>query len=315
VLERVRALPGVTGAAGIRALPFSGNGSSATFRLAANAEPQEAMLNATTGAYFQTLGIPLLAGRLFEGGDGDRRVIIVSRAFSERHWPNGNAIGRDIRFDEVDLIATVVGVVGDVHHRSLTARDTGTIYTLQEQNPGVFNTLVVRTSGDPTALADAVRRSVWSVDADQPVWKIRTVESLIDRSVATRRFLLQLVLFFGISAAVLAVLGLYGVVSAGVSQRTREIGVRLALGATPAAVLKLVLWDGVRLGAAGIAIGLAGALAAANLLESYLFGITPRDPATYAGAAAVLMASAMLACWFPGRRALRVDPAMSLRAV
>jgi putative ABC transport system permease protein len=313
VLERVRALPGVAGAAGIRALPFSGNGSSATFRLAANAEPREAMLNATTGAYFETLRIPLLAGRLFDAGDRDRPVIVVSRAFSERHWPDGNVVGRDIRFDGVDIIATVVGVVGDVHHQSLTARDAGTIYTLQQQNPGVFNTLVVRTSGDPMALADAVRRSVWNVDPDQPVWKIRTVASLIDRSIATRRFLLLLVGFFGISAAILAVLGLYGVVTAGVSQRTREIGVRLALGATRASVLALVLRDGVRLGAAGIAVGLAGALAAANLLESFLFGITPRDPATYAVAAGVLMASALLACWLPGRRALRVDPAISLR--
>ena len=313
VIERIRSLPGVVGAAGIRALPFSGNGSTATFRLAAGAEPKEALLNAATGPYFETMRIPLLAGRLFEAADRDRMVIIVSRAFAERQWPDGKPLGRQVHFDGVNIIATVIGIVGDVHHRDLTARDSGTIYTLQAQNPGVFNTLVVRTSGDPLALAGTVRRAVWDVDADQPVWKIRTVTSLLDRSVATRRFLQQLVVFFGISAATLAVLGLYGVVAAGVTQRTREIGVRLALGATRAAVLRLVLWNGVRLGAGGVAVGLAAALGAANLLEGFLFGITPRDPATYAGAAAVLLIFALLACWLPGRRALRVDPALSLR--
>jgi predicted permease len=313
VLERLQPLPGVVSAAGIRALPFSGNGSTATFRLAVDSEPKEALLNAATGRYFETMRIPLLAGRLFESGDRDRMVVVVSRTFAERHWPDGKPLERHIHFDGVNITATVIGIVGDVHHRDLTVRDSGTIYTLQDQNPGVFNTLVVRASAEPLALAGMVRRAVWDVDADQPVWKIRTVASLLDQSVATRRFLLHLVVFFGISAATLAVLGLYGVVAAGVTQRTREIGVRLALGATRSAVLRLVLWNGVRLGAAGIAAGLAVALAAANVLEGFLFGITARDPASYSGAAALLMVSALFACWLPGRRALRVDPAISLR--
>jgi len=158
-----------------------------------------------------------------------------------------------------------------------------------------------------------VRRAVWAVDPDQPVWKIRTLENLIDRSIASRRFLLQIVAFFGLSAAGLAVLGLYGVVAAGVAQRTREIGVRITLGATPESVLWLVMMNGLRLGAWGISIGLLAGLFAGTLLGGYLFGVAAWDPLTYVAAAALLLGCSLAACCIPAKRALRVDPVIALR--
>jgi predicted permease len=313
VIERVEAVPGVVAAAGVRALPFSGNGSTAEYRLEQEEAPRESAFNTVSASYFRTMRIPLLAGRLFQPGGEQAPVVVVSRALAERAWPDGTALGRLLTFDDGAITATVVGVVGDVHHRDLANADSGTIYTLQDQNPGVFNTLAVRTGGSPLAIAGAVRRALWAVDSDQPVWKIRTVESLIERSIAARRFLLQLVAFFGVSAAVLAVLGLYGVVAAGVAQRTREIGVRVALGATRTSVLRMVLSAGLRLGVIGIVIGLLGAVVAGHLLRTYLFGVSAGDPLTYAAAALLLLVSSLTACWIPARRALRVDPVVALR--
>jgi putative ABC transport system permease protein len=257
--------------------------------------------------------IPRLAGRAFHPTGEKSPVVVVSRALAERLWPAVSPLGRPLYFDDGQIIARVVGVVGDVRHRELASGDDGTIYALQDQYPAVFNTLAVRAEGSPLALASAVRYALWTVDADQPVWKIRTVESLIDRSVAARRFLLQIVTFFGVSAAALAVVGLYAVVAAGVARRTREIGLRIALGATRTGVLRLVVLNGMRLGAAGVVLGLLAATLAGNLVRSYLFGVTAGDPLTYAAAALLLLVSSLTACWIPARRALHVDPVVALR--
>ena len=313
VLEQVRLLPGIVDAASVRALPFSGNGSTASFRLTRDGELREASINAVSDRYFETMRISVLEGRVFGVSDRQEPVVMISRALADRTWPGQRAIGRALHFDGVDITAPVIAVVADVRHRGLGDRNVGTIYTYEEQNPGVFNTLTIRTSGAPMVMADAVRQAVWRVDPDQPVWKIRTLDSLIERSVATRRFLTQLVVFFGASAAVLAVLGLYGIVASGVAQRTREIGVRVALGATLRSVLRLVLRNGLKLGAVGIATGLGMAVLAADVLRSFLFGVSTRDPLTYAATAGLLMVAALLACWLPARRALRVDPVDALR--
>ena len=312
VLARVRAVPGVVDAAGVRALPFSGNGSFSGFRTSAGGDTRRASFNAVSHDYFQTLRIPLLAGRTFAPGDRQDLVVVVSRSLADREWLGQSALGRTLYFDGVGT-AEVIGVVGDVRHRELADTSLAAVYTLQAQNPSVFNTLAVRTAGEPMALADAVRRAVWDVDPDQPVWKIRSLASLIDESLATRRFLLQLITFFGVSAAALAVLGLYGVVSSSVAQRTREIGVRVALGATRGGVLGLVTRGGFRLAGFGIALGLLAALGSSRLLERFLFGISARDPLSFAGAALLLAAATAVACWIPGRRALRVDPVDALR--
>lgn len=313
VLERVRSVPGVVDAAGVRALPFSGNGNSSVFRLAKGKEPARASINTISDRYFETMRIPLLAGRRFTQKETGEPVVLVSRTLAERTWPAQHAVGRTVFFDGVEITATVIGVVGDVRHRDLAQGDAGTIYVLQEQNPGLFNTLTVRTSGRPMDLADDVRQAVWSVDADQPVWKVRTLDSLIEASIAPRRFLLQLVAFFGFSAAALAVLGLYGVVASAVATRTREIGVRVALGATSRGVLTLVVGNGLRLAAAGIALGMLGAFVAAHLMRSFLFGVGATDPLTFGVAGILLLAAALLACAIPAGRALRVDPADALR--
>jgi putative ABC transport system permease protein len=313
VVERVEAVPGVAVAASVRALPFSGNGNASTYRLVSGGEARTASINAVSSRYFEALRIPLLAGRGFTASEGEAPVVVVSRALTQRAWPGVDPIGRDVHFDEVGITARVVGVVGDVRHQDLADADEGTIYTHHAQNPSVFNTLVVRTAGPPMALADTVRRAVWSIDPDQPVWKIRTLESLVARSTAARLFLLQLVLFFGISVAALSLLGLYGVVASSVAQRTREIGVRMALGAPRTRVLRLVLWAGLRPGLIGLAVGLAGAAAGAQVLRGVLFGITPRDPVTFAGVTFLLLLATLAACWVPARRALRLDPVHALR--
>jgi predicted permease len=312
VVDRVEAVPGVAVAASVRALPFSGNGNSSTYRLVGGGEARSASINAVSSRYFEALRIPLLAGRGFTASEAGTPVV-VSRALAQQAWPGLDPIGRHVHFDEVGITATVIGVVGDVRHQDLTDADEGTIYTHHEQNASVFNTLVVRTSGPPMALADTVRRAVWSIDPDQPVWKIRTLESLVARSTAPRLFLLQLVLFFGISVAALSLLGLYGVVASSIAQRTREIGVRVALGAPRTRVLRLVLWAGLRPGLIGLAVGLAGAAAGAQLLRGVLFGITPRDPVTFAGVTFLLLLATLAACWVPARRALRLDPVHALR--
>ena len=314
-LERIRSLPGVTAAAGVRALPFSGNDSSTSIHLTTNGPARQVSVNAVSDEYFATMRIPIVAGRVFRRTEGKAPIVVVSRTLADAAWPGEPAIGKSLYFDAVDLTATVIGVVGDVRHRGLANADPGTVYTFGGQNPALFNTLAVRTTGAPMALADDVRRAVWSVDPDQPVWKIRALQSLIERSVATRLFVVQLVGFFGLSAAALAVLGLYGVVTSSVAQRTREIGVRVALGATSTRVLRLVLWTGLRLGGLGIAVGLALAGAATNLMRSFLVGITAHDAVAFGAAASLLFAAMLLACLVPSARALRVDPVSALREV
>ena len=313
VVDRISAIPGVTVAGSVRALPFSGNGSRSPYRLSAGGEPRTATINAVSSRYFEALRIPLLAGRHFAASESGTPVVIVSQTLASRAWPGEDAVGRELYFDGAGIVARVIGVVGDVRHRDLTDADQGTVYTHQDQNAAVFNTLVVRTAGAPMALADAVRRAVWSVDPDQPVWKIRTLESLVTRSTAIRLFLSQLVVFFGLSVAALSLLGLYGVVAATVAQRTREIGVRVALGAPRAGVLRLVLWAGVRAGLIGMLVGLGAAAAGAQVLRGVLYGVAPRDPATFAVVAALLLVAALAACWVPARRALQLDPVHALR--
>jgi predicted lysophospholipase L1 biosynthesis ABC-type transport system permease subunit len=240
-------------------------------------------------------------------------AIVVSRALAERAWAGRDPLGRQLRFDDADLTATVVGVVGEVRHRDLTDGG-GTVYVPQDRHPAVFNTLIVRTAVPPLSLADAVRHAIREVDPDQPVWKIRTMETLVEQSLVARRFLLQLVAFFGVSAGVLSVVGLYGVIAVDVARRRQEIGLRMALGATRGAVLIMILRSGMRVSVAGIGCGLLGALTAAQLVQRFLFGISARDPLTFGLVGVLLAAAALAACWLPARRAMRVDPVLPLRA-
>jgi putative ABC transport system permease protein len=215
--------------------------------------------------------------------------------------------------DEENLTATIVGVVGDVKQFSLDDADASQIYEAQAQQPNIFATLVARTEGDPMRMANSLRSAVWAVDHDQPVWKVRTEQLLLDQSVGPRRFLKLLLEVFSALALLLAAIGIYGVISYSTSQRIQEIGVRIALGAQRRDVLRLILGEGIWIAAAGVAAGSAGALVLTRFLSSQLFGVSATDPLTFAGVALLLSSVTLAACYIPARRAMRVDPLVALR--
>jgi putative ABC transport system permease protein len=209
--------------------------------------------------------------------------------------------------------ATVVGVVPDTKHDSLTELPTPQLYAPYAQDPFIFATLVVRTKGDPMALAREVQRTVWSVDKDQPVWKIRSMESLIARSMQNRRYVIVLLSCFSVLALILAAVGLYGVLAYSVTQRTAEFGVRLAIGAEPGQILSSVVRSGMRLTLVGLTVGLAAALALSRFLKSQLYEVSSSDPIVYAAICGLLLCVALLAAVLPALRASRVDPVIALR--
>jgi putative ABC transport system permease protein len=320
VIERVSQLPGVRSASAINGLPFSGNYASVEFeRPDGPPNPQARLrgqLNTVGPRLFETMGIPLLRGRSFVPDDKAEAplVAVVNHQAAERFWPGEDPVGHSLRVvDELPLVATIVGVVGNVKFNGLDDVDDVQVYVPQAQNPTIFNTLVVRTGGDPLTLATAVRGAVWSVDKDQPVWKVRTADSLVDRWLTTPRFLVRLMSAYSFLALALAALGLYALVAFAVERATREIGVRMALGARPADVLWLVLRGSLVLAGLGVAAGLAASLWAGRLLHSLLFGVSTSDPATLAGVVVLLLAVSLLAAYVPARRAARVDPLVALR--
>jgi putative ABC transport system permease protein len=318
VVREARALPGAIDAAAVRALPFSGNGGTISY-LTDSAAPDGAAriagMNTVTDAYFATLQIPLLAGRTF--GPEDRAdsapVVVVSRSLAEAEWPGQSPLGREIRFVGVPVKPRVVGVVGDIRQYGVREEPSRAVYVGNRQNPAIFMTLAVRLATDPSASHDALRRAVWRVDADQPVWKVRTLDSLVDRSVQLERFLIGVLGIFGVSALLLAVTGLSGVVAQTVQQRAKEIGVRVAVGATPSQAARLVVQSGVWLTATGLALGLPAAALGARSMRTLLYQVGTIDPATYAAVAALLGAVSIAACVVPARTASRVDAARILR--
>jgi putative ABC transport system permease protein len=232
---------------------------------------------------------------------------------AERYWPGQDPIGKTIRFSESNLTASIVGVVGNVKHNSLDEPTAAQLYIAFAQMPHIFATLVVRTAGDPLAAANIVKQAVWSVDKDQPVWKVRSLEFLLQRAMSRSRFMMRLLTVFSTIALLLAAVGVYGVISYSVSQRTHEIGVRMALGAQYRDVIRLVMRQGVKLVLIGVVIGLLGALGLRQLIEGLLFGVSATDPITFLVVALLLMSVALLACWIPARRAAKVDPIVTLR--
>jgi putative ABC transport system permease protein len=280
----------------------------------AGQEPR-AQTNRVDANYFRTLKIPVLQGRVFTEQDQLKTapVIVVNQTLVRRYWPNENPLGKQVHLLSPDVTASVIGVVGDVRHYSLDEPDLPQIYVAYAQQPHIFASLAVRTAGDPLSLANAVREAIWSVDKEQPVWKVRTLEWLLQRSLGPQRFLLQLLGTFSALALLLASVGIYGVLSYAVTQRTREIGIRAALGATGADILRLVLKQGVKLSLLGLSLGLLAALPLTRLMKGMLFGVNTTDPLTFAGIALLLALVALMACWIPARRATKVDPLVALR--
>lgn len=319
VLEKMEALPSVRAAAASLTVPLRG-AINRGVRLLDRPEPPPAErpnidFVIVSPGYFRTLGIPLLAGRAFSDADTLRapRVAILSQAAARRFWPGGNAIGQRIGFGSKE--AEVVGIVGDVRQRDPARAPEPALYIplQQDAEPWNFISFALRAHGDPAALGAAAREAVLAVDPDQPVARVRTMDEIADTLVAGRRFNTILLAVFSAAALVLAAIGTYGVMAYSVTRRTREIGVRMALGARPADVLGMVLSQGAGLVALAVALGTAAALGTNRLLAQQLYGITAGDPATLAAGAATLCAFALLACYVPARRAMRVEPVEALR--
>jgi predicted permease len=319
VVERVSALPGVRGAALVRALPFSGNGDVTAFRTdrtPAHADPATTELNTVTDDYFRLLNIPLLQGRTFDSRDSATApiAVVVSRSLAAREWPNDSPIGRILMPVGTEIRAQVIGVVDDVRHRDLRDDELATCYVRQVQNPGIFMTLVAKVDGDPAVIAPAIRRAVWAVDPDQPVWKERSLASLVDRSLQGDRFLSSVLVVFAAAGLLLVAAGVYGVVSQSVARRAREIGVRMALGARRGTVVAGIMRSGLKLTIAGAAAGLGLSLWVHRLMLGLLHQASSPDAVPYGAAAAILIALALAACYGPARRAAGIDPATALRA-
>lgn len=326
IVEAVRNVPGVRGAGSIRALPFSGNGNIVSFSPADKPEPPaadqpRARYNATDHDCFRVMEIPLLRGRVFTADDREdsNRVVVINNAMVRRFWPDSDPIGRQIRLPSRDFgtrvtTATIVGVVGNTKHDGLDDAEMPQIYVPLTQDPFVFSTLIVRTDGNPMAMARAVQRAVWSVDKDQPVWKIRTLDSMIDRSLQGRKMIASVLGGFAGAAMLLAAIGLYGVMAYSVTQRRTEMGVRMALGATPTSLMQLVLREGVAVAIGGAVFGACLAAVSSRFVSSYLFGVTAGDPATYVAIAGVMLITAIVASAIPAWRATRIDPAQALRS-
>jgi putative ABC transport system permease protein len=322
-LERVRHLPGVRSAAVVSMLPIQDAWTNGPYQVEGRpALPVDQRPNAeyrvASPDFFASLGIPVLHGRDFaesDGGPGVRRVI-VNEALARQQFPGEDPVGRQIRIDPA-APHTIVGVVGSVRQAGLDVEPLPEIYLPYVQvgaEGSLFDAvLVVRTSVDPASVAPALRRAVWSVDPDLPLFKVATMEKVVDESLARQRLNLWLLAVFAGIALALAAAGLYGVISYLVTQRTREIGVRMALGAQPREVTGLVMRQGAGLTAAGLGLGLLGALALTRLLTGLLYEVSARDPITFAGIAALLAAVALAATWLPARRAARIDPILAMR--
>jgi Acidobacterial duplicated orphan permease len=323
-LEAARQVPGVTAAAFTTQLPLSGDLDVYGVHFESSPinnidEDGAALRYAVSPDYFETMGIPLLRGRLLDEHDmtGTPVPVVISESFAKRRFPDQDPIGQRLHFGPQEGVwDIVVGVVDDVKQTSLAMSQTDAIYIATTQWPWAdrVRSLVVRSHGDAAALAPAIRKAIWSVDKDQPIVRLATMDDLLAVSTAERRFALILFEAFGIVALALAATGIYGVLSGSVTERTREIGVRLALGASRRNILALVVRQGMTLTGLGVVIGLTGAIAATQAIVTLLFGISRLDPVTYLGVIALLVGVSVIACWMPAWRAARVDPSITLRA-
>jgi putative ABC transport system permease protein len=268
--------------------------------------------------YLETMGISVTSGRSLDERDraGAPRVALISEAFAKRKFAGQDPLGQKIHIGPPDDWYTIVGVAGDVKQMSLAMDQPDAVYVSSTQWPWADTkmSLVVRARGDAAALTSAIRRAIWSVDKDQPIMRVATMDELVAASAAERRFALILFEAFAVAALMLASAGIYGVLAGHVAERTREIGVRSALGASRGSILGLVLRQGLLLTALGVPAGLAGAAAVGQTIAAMLFAVSPRDPATYLAVVALLTAVSAIACGIPAWRAARVDPAVTLRA-
>src|SRR2546430_1610068 len=325
-IERIQALPGVRSAAAVSFIPLTNARASKGFSIEGRIRPAAGQIpmagyDAVTPGYFDSLRIPFRSGRDFSWRDTPQgqRVVIINEAMARAYWPGADPLGKRIKFGTPeDPIPwwTVAGVVGDIREFDVLTPPRPTLYLPISQTDDsnyVLRDWVVRANGDPLAIASSVRAAMREVDPDLPVSRLRSLEQVRDVSVAAQRFNLSLFGLFATLALALAAVGIYGVMAYSVAQRTREIGIRVALGAQRGEVVRLLLGQGARLAALGVILGLAGAFALTRLMVNLLYGVRPTDPLPFAGVAILLAAVALAACYFPARRAMRVDPIVALR--
>ncbi len=324
VLERVRALPGVTSAGYTTAVPLTWKGGTNGFTVEGHEQGagQDANSRQASPGYMETMGIKLREGRFLNEHDDAQAqtVAIINETMARQYWPGASALSKRFKLGPADSPRpwfTVVGVIADVKEMGLEAPPKAEMFFPYQQMPDMFwnapRDLTVRTTGDPLSLAAAVRQAVWSVDRAQPVSNVRTMDDILSEEVVQRRIGMTLLVSFASLALLLASLGIYGVLSYAVTQRTQEIGIRMALGAGRQAVVRMVMADGMRLATAGVAIGLGVSLALTRLMSGLLFGVSASDPFTLAGVTLLLAAVALVACYVPARRAAKVDPMIALR--
>jgi putative ABC transport system permease protein len=325
LLERVNALPGVTSAGAIAALPLTGvddkwdngfvteNQTGLTLQQAPRIS-----LGIITPQYFRTMEIPLLAGRMFDATDtpDTPNVAIIDERLARTYWPDADPLGQRIRIGQADDRSTwytIVGVAGAVQHDQLKVATRPTVYVPSLKSTANLRTLVVRSPLPPETLLAAVKSVVKEMDANLPITHVAPLRAIVVESIWQPRLYALLFAVFAAVALTLAGVGIYGVMSYAVAARTNEIGVRIALGAQPRDVLRLVIGQGILLALSGVGVGLFGASLLARLLKTLLFGVNATDPLTFVGVALLLMLVALSACWIPARRATKVDPLIALR--
>ncbi len=326
VLERLETLPGVTAAGGVSNMPMSGEENIETLNIEGRPAPEPedfplADFRSASPGYFEAIGIRLVRGRVFEARDTDKSqpVAVIDETMVRTYWPDEDPIGKRFRLGPPEASEadepwiTIVGIVHNVRHSGLHIEARPQMYMPHTQEPRGQMTFMVHGQGDPKGLINQARSAIYGVDRDQPVSKVRTMESVVAESVAGRRFNMILLGVFAALALVLASVGIYGVTAYSVSQRTREMGLRMALGAQPGQVLRMVVREAGALAVAGIFAGLALGLLATRLMASLLFGIGTTDPGTFTSVSLALAVVTVAAAWLPGRKATRVDPMVALR--
>ena len=322
LLERVAQLPGVTAVGGINHLPLQGGGADGQFLI--DNDPNQkgyAEYRVASSGYFEAMRIPLLRGRMFDASDkaNGQHVAVISHSLAQRYWPNQDPLGKQIYFGNMDTdkhLMQIVGIVGDVRDTTLERPPDPTLYGYSLQRPQWWQVarlaVVIRTTSDPQTLIPSLRSTVTSLRSDAPA-SFSTLRQVYSDSFGARRFSLTLFGVFAGVALLITVIGLYGLLAYSVTERTREMGIRMALGAQRRDVLRLVIGEGLQLTIIGVVIGLLGAWALTRLMASLLFGVTPTDSVTLIGVVSVLALVALLACYVPARRATKVDPLMALR--
>ena len=318
MLSRIAAIPGVEAVGSAKDFPLRGSGElrgpTVPGGVGGTADQQIRLdVMHVSADYFRAMGIPMRAGRTFTSTDraGAPVVWIVNEAFVKRYWPNESAVGKTLRMGNGSI--EVVGVVGDFRQKNLAAPAEPTAYLHYLQNMRAGMSIAVRTNGNPLRYTNAVREAIWSVDRDETITSMETLESIVGGHVARPRLLATLLLLFGVMGLSLGALGIYGVLAYAVSQRRQEIGVRVALGATPKAVLRLIVGQGMALAGIGVLAGVLGALALTRVMATVLYEVRATDPATFAVVIVVLLGAGLLASWLPAQRALRIDPVQALR--